>query len=414
MADRIVGDRLCELLHEGGALRARSHQVQVSLEHVDHLGNLVEAGDPEDLPQAGDPGIVLRRPPGAAFPLGVLPHRPELDDPEDLPSLAHPFLAVEDGPRRVDLDEERRHEKDRREKEKKNDACQQADHAPGKEQKPRLAEPFLEDEVRRGEIVDGDAPGEFFEEGGPLHDFAPLHAQVQQGCHRVPAAAFAEGHDQLAHLVFADQVGDLGVVPHDPAGAAGPHVGGVRVAGEPDQLEPEPLPLEDLLPHHPGGLPRSHDEDVRLGREAGQVDVEGDPPEEEEDGDEQDGEVVHRPLDAELGDGVGDQADADADESHREEEGEEELPPRLRVFQVVHVQEIHARLADECHDDSTYDRVLDADRRLVAALVQDEETRQDGDEDDPPLHEEADGATDGEEPVFEGDHSRTSLAFMAV
>lgn len=414
MADRIVGDRLLEPLHKGGALRAGSHQVQVSLEHVDHLGNLVEAGDPEDPPKAGDPGIVLRRPPGAAFPFGILPHRPELDDPEDLPSLAHPFLPVEDRSRGVDLDEERRHQKDRREKEKKNDACKQADHAPGKQQKPRLAEPLLEDEVRRGEVFDRDAAGDLFKEGGPFDDRATPHAEVQQGCHGVPAASLAEGHDELAHLVLPDQVGNLRIIPYDLAGAVCPYVVRLRVAGKTDQPESEPFAFEDLLPYHPGGLSGPHHQDVFPGSEAGQVEVEGDPPEEEKDGDEQDGQVIHRPFDAELRDGVRDQPDADADEPDREEEGEEELPPRLGVLQVVHVEEVHARLAEERHDDAAHDRVLEADRRLVAALVQNEEARKDGKKDDPPLHEEADGAPDGEEPVFEGDHSRTSLFFGEV
>lgn len=47
------------LLHLAGKRRPGAHQAHIPPDHIDQLGQLVQAGFPDEFPHAGDPRVVL-------------------------------------------------------------------------------------------------------------------------------------------------------------------------------------------------------------------------------------------------------------------------------------------------------------------------------------------------------------------
>jgi hypothetical protein len=73
------------------------------------------------------------------------------------------------------------------------------------------------------------------------------------------------------------------------------------------------------------------------------------------------------------------------------------------MLQIVHVQKVHAGLTKESDNQTAEDDIRETDAPHVPSMMKEGETHQDGDQDDPAFHEEAERGADGKEPVFESD-----------
>src|ERR1700680_1876991 len=78
MAHTVVGNLLAQPFHELGALRTRTHESHFALKHAPQLGNFIEAGRAQKLPNSCDSRIIVGGPRCAGIGFRVLTHRPEL------------------------------------------------------------------------------------------------------------------------------------------------------------------------------------------------------------------------------------------------------------------------------------------------------------------------------------------------
>src|SRR5258705_1074149 len=107
VAEHVAWHAAPELLDEARALRPRPHEAHLAVQHVEELRQLVEARPPQGNAERGTPRIILARPHRSRLRLGVHPHRPELQHPEAPAVDPHALLAIEDGPRRGELERDR-------------------------------------------------------------------------------------------------------------------------------------------------------------------------------------------------------------------------------------------------------------------------------------------------------------------
>src|SRR5260370_42458008 len=96
VAQHVVREFGTKLFYELGPLRARANDAHVAEEDVEELGELVEGPGTNPASHPRSPRILRLRPLRAAFFLGPLPHRSELDDVDRLAVESHPHLAIED------------------------------------------------------------------------------------------------------------------------------------------------------------------------------------------------------------------------------------------------------------------------------------------------------------------------------
>src|SRR5215218_4213751 len=124
LPQRVLRDMLPQLGKDGGPLGAGAHDVHLAPEHVDQLGQLVQAVLPQEPADRGDPRIALLGPHRATLMLGVDPHGAELVNRErpstDVPLTplvlfgvhrhpaveSHPHLGVENRARRGEPDQQ--------------------------------------------------------------------------------------------------------------------------------------------------------------------------------------------------------------------------------------------------------------------------------------------------------------------
>src|SRR5215211_673343 len=93
LPQRVLRDVLPQLGKDGGPLGAGAHDIHLAPEHVDQLGQLVQAVLPQEPADRGDPRIALLGPHRATLMLGVDPHGAELVDREGLAAQV-PLPAV--------------------------------------------------------------------------------------------------------------------------------------------------------------------------------------------------------------------------------------------------------------------------------------------------------------------------------
>ena len=97
MLDHVKGHRLLELLHKMGDLRPGADQAHVPFQHVEELGQLVDAALADQAAEPGLAGVGVLGPAGVLA--GVYPHAAELVHGEGLFVQAHPLLPEQDRPR---------------------------------------------------------------------------------------------------------------------------------------------------------------------------------------------------------------------------------------------------------------------------------------------------------------------------
>src|SRR5438445_10924450 len=114
VAEHVAGHAAPELLHEARALGARSDEAHLAAQHVEELGQLVEARASQEDAERRAAWVVRARPYGPGLRLGVHAPRPELQHPETPPVYTHALLVVQNGPRRRELEPDGDRQHDRR------------------------------------------------------------------------------------------------------------------------------------------------------------------------------------------------------------------------------------------------------------------------------------------------------------
>ena len=111
----IARHQVRKLCHELGPLWPRADQAHLAEQHVDQLGELVQAEAPNDLAQTRAPRVIWHRPYRPRGGLGVGPHRAELEHVKRTPVQADPLLDVQDRPvRGRELHQQRHQQQPRR------------------------------------------------------------------------------------------------------------------------------------------------------------------------------------------------------------------------------------------------------------------------------------------------------------
>src|SRR5215217_7737231 len=142
LPQRVLRDVLPQLGKDGGPLGAGAHDVHLAPEHVDQLGQLVQAVLPQEPADRGDPRIALLGPHRTTLMLGVDPHGAELVNRErpstDVPLTplvlfgvhrhpaveSHPHLGVKNRARRGEPDQEGDQQEQRKEQNQCNERYQ--------------------------------------------------------------------------------------------------------------------------------------------------------------------------------------------------------------------------------------------------------------------------------------------------
>ena len=60
MPERIIGNQICVLIVVHNCMRTRAYERHVAFQHIDELRQLINAGCPQDLPNAGEPFVLAR------------------------------------------------------------------------------------------------------------------------------------------------------------------------------------------------------------------------------------------------------------------------------------------------------------------------------------------------------------------
>lgn len=107
-----------ELEIECQRMRTRTDHRHLAAQHVDELRQLIEVRPAQEAPEAchariGTARLTRRRSERRIAQIGV--HGSELQELEGPCSMAEPDLAVDDGPRRLELEQKRDHEQQGRE-----------------------------------------------------------------------------------------------------------------------------------------------------------------------------------------------------------------------------------------------------------------------------------------------------------
>src|SRR4030095_10601183 len=101
MTEGVIGNLFIQRLYEKWALGSWSNQAHLSLQHVDHLGNLIDPQFADNFSYLGDPGIILCGPNRTNISFRALGHRAKFIDDKWFFMLPHPFLTIEDRTRTI-------------------------------------------------------------------------------------------------------------------------------------------------------------------------------------------------------------------------------------------------------------------------------------------------------------------------
>ena len=259
----------------GGDNGTGSHQAHLADEHVEQLGQFVQAGFPQHLPHPGHPGIVLQFEFGFPFLPGfgicrqiffqffvrVHAHGAEFQTGEQFPVLADPLVGEDHRAPGIQFDQD---------SQEQEDGAQEHYSDSGKHQ---VEDPFDEPVVGPGQVVLQAHEHQPFVEQG-IH-FDAVHRETDQVGHKgqVPHMGL-DGVDQAVQLVWRQAGGgdahvlDLGLIDHFHHLAEGAQVGQVPhvfflracIVHVANDVEVQPHIVPDALEHQVGGLPGPHQE----------------------------------------------------------------------------------------------------------------------------------------------------------
>src|SRR5579863_641693 len=110
----IVRDLLAEHVHEYRPLRTRPDEAHVTADHIDKLGQLVQAVPSQETTDARHARIVLLSPLRLVVLLGIRSHRTKLQYLEMPAAITHALLPVQDRTLGIELDRQRNQKHDGR------------------------------------------------------------------------------------------------------------------------------------------------------------------------------------------------------------------------------------------------------------------------------------------------------------
>lgn len=113
VAGVIVENPLPELFDKLGPFGPGPNETEIAYENIPELRQFVEIPSSHEGPESQLPIIILRGPAGAGFLFRVKLHTADLYDSEEPSAAAHSNLTVEDRPRRLQIDEQRKDRDDR-------------------------------------------------------------------------------------------------------------------------------------------------------------------------------------------------------------------------------------------------------------------------------------------------------------
>jgi hypothetical protein len=129
VAKRVIGDLLLEFLDKFRALGPWAHEFKFADHDVEELREFVDPRLPKEIPDPGDPWVVLNGPDRVPVHFRVIPHRPEFINADKLAVLPHPDLGIEHGTRSIDLDQDR-YDKEKRKNKKQPPLRRQSTRRP--------------------------------------------------------------------------------------------------------------------------------------------------------------------------------------------------------------------------------------------------------------------------------------------
>ena len=263
VAEGVIRDHGLKFLHEFRTLRTGADKSQFPDQDVEQLRKFVDPSFPQEVADFCDPGVILHRPDRIPVLLGVVPHRAEFIDPYRFIPLSHPYLRIDHRAGRIELDEDRDDEKDGKHEAQEYGGEDRADDPADREKEPGFPKPFVEDEKRRGKVVDRYPARQFFEESRPFHHLAPIHPESQHFLDGVFSAPFRDRHDDLVDpMLFDDSIHFRGIAENIPDAPRGWVIPFWRGIDEADEIKAETLHAANFLPDPSGHIPGSDDQDI--------------------------------------------------------------------------------------------------------------------------------------------------------
>ncbi len=205
----VEGNLPRQALRQLGPLRPRAHDAHLSLEDVERLGDLVQPRPSQQLPQRGDPRVLLLR---RGVVVAVHPHGPELQDGEAAAILPEPFLAEQDGTRALQLDGGADDRPEGQAYQEQHHGHQNVHGALERLEPPAAARPYvLQEPASRDDAERHLLQGELVEAGQRTEPHA-LRAVLQQpGVQRVALLVSVQDDDGVPSL--SDLLQRLQVIP---------------------------------------------------------------------------------------------------------------------------------------------------------------------------------------------------------
>ena len=200
VAQGVERDFLRQLIDKERALRPRPDQAHVAAQHIQQLGQFVNAQAPNDLPYACHAVIVCARPTRFAVFFGISPHAAELGNAESSAVLPHTLLTVEHWARTFDLDQYRCDQHQRRSQHTQQGCAQDVEHALDAGSHRALIESVAKNKPAGAQEIYANLAQGFFEVRVQVVNLGARDFAVQQLTQRHAAgAALGQCHHDLVH-----------------------------------------------------------------------------------------------------------------------------------------------------------------------------------------------------------------------
>ena len=189
-----------QLVDEERALRARPDKAHVATQHVEKLGQFVDAQATNDVADACDAVVVGAGPARLAVLFSIGVHAAELGNAEGAAVLAHPLLAVEHRARAFEFDEQCCDQHQRRRQHAQDGGTEDVENAFNACAQGPLVEAVAKDQPARAEEIDANLPQRLLEVRIEVVDLGPGSLAVEQLTQGHAArAAFSQRHHDLVH-----------------------------------------------------------------------------------------------------------------------------------------------------------------------------------------------------------------------
>src|SRR5512139_694320 len=207
VAHPVIGNFLCQVLHEIGALWAWADEAHVAEEHVENLRQFVDAGASDEAPGERHAAVILPCSERLAVFFGVDAHAAEFEDGEIAAPLADALLAVQHGAGAFQLDEQGGHSHEWQADDQHRRAYQQVEQALGGVAQHALVKALGQDHPAGVHRVDLQMSVFALEKAGQFQHANPLQLALEQLLDRRAAPAIAHGENDFSDLQACNQFG---------------------------------------------------------------------------------------------------------------------------------------------------------------------------------------------------------------